>query len=121
MSFKSPVHHVRHAVAAIKYSCHGLCHTVQSETAFFQEALALPVLLFLAWLLGVSWGHIFLLLAGWLLVMVTELLNSAIESLCNLVSPEYHLLIKRAKDAGSAAVFLVLLSNLAFWGYLLVV
>lgn len=116
---KSLSHHLKHAVSAVRYSGHGLLHTVRNETAFMQEALGLVVLPVLAWLLGVSVPHILLIVAGWLFVMVTELLNSALESLCDLVSPEYHILIKRAKDAGSAAVFLALLANLCFWLYLL--
>lgn len=115
---KSLSHHLKHAVSAVGYSCQGLWHTVRSETAFMQEALGLVTLPVLAWLLGVSVPHILLIIAGWLFVMVTELLNSALESLCDLVSPEYHILVKRAKDAGSAAVFLALLANLCFWLYL---
>ena len=118
MSLKSPLHHVKHAIAAVKYSCHGLAHTVKTETAFFQETIGLILLPILAWLLGLSTAHIFLVLAAWLGVMVVELLNSAIESVCNLVSPEYHILVKRAKDAGSAAVFLAMLANLCLWAYL---
>lgn len=117
-SKRSLAHHVGHAFSAIKWSCHGLAHTLKSETAFLQEAIALVLLPLLAWLLGVSAAHILLIVAAWLAVMVVELLNSAIESICNLVSPEYHILVKRAKDAGSAAVFLALLANLCLWGYL---
>lgn len=120
MSHKlSPAHHFKHALGAIKYSCQGLASTFRSETAFLQETVALFLLPLLAWLLGVSGGHILLIVAAWLLVMLTELLNSALESLCNLVSPEYHILIKRAKDAGSAAVLLALIINFCFWLYLL--
>lgn len=114
----SPVHHFRHALGAFKYSCQGLAATFRSETAFFQESIALVLLPLAAWLLGLQAGHILLVVAFWLLVMLTELLNSALESICNLVSPEYHILIKRAKDAGSAAVLLALLINFCFWLYL---
>ena len=111
----SPAHHCKHALGAIKYSCQGLAGTFRTETAFLQESIALALL---GWLLGMSAGHILLLVAAWLLVMLAELLNSALENLCNLVSPEYHILIKRTKDAGSAAVFLALLINLCLWLYL---
>ena len=116
---KSLPHPLKHAVSAVRSSGHGLLLPVRNETAFMPEALGLVVLPVLAWPPGVSVPHILLLVAGWLFVMVTELLNSALESLCDLVSPEYHILIKRAKDAGSAAVFLALLANLCFWLYLL--
>jgi diacylglycerol kinase (ATP) len=114
----SPARHFKHAVGALKYSCRGLAGTFRSETAFQQESVALVLLPILAWLLGVRAGHIPLLVAAWLLVMLAELLNSALESICNLVSPEYHILVKRAKDAGSAAVLLALLINFCFWLYL---
>jgi diacylglycerol kinase (ATP) len=50
--------------------------------------------------------------------MVFELMNIAIESVCNLVSPGFHPLVKIAKDAGSAAVFLAMLPNYILWIYL---
>ena len=59
--------------------------------------------------------------AAWLLVMAFELLNAAIESVCNLVSPTYDPLVKKAKDAASAAVMLCIWANMCLWGYLLFV
>jgi diacylglycerol kinase (ATP) len=108
-------------VSACKWSCAGLLHTVKTETAFLQETIALVALPGIAWLLGVSLGHILLIIAAWLVVMLTELLNSALESICDLVSPEFNILIKRAKDAGSAAVLLALAANFCFWLYLLII
>ncbi len=121
MPGKNLIRHLQHAVAAFKWSCAGLLHTVKNETAFLQETIALAALPGIAWLLGVSPGHILLIIAAWLGVMLTELLNSALENICDLVSTEYHTLIKRAKDAGSAAVLLALSANLCFWLYLLTI
>ena len=55
-----------------------------------------------------------------LLVLVVELLNSAIEATVDRVSLERHLLAKRAKDVGSAAVLIALLNAAVVWGFLLV-
>ena len=49
-------------------------------------------------------------------ILVVELLNSAIESVVDMASPEYHVLAKRAKDFGSAAVFVIILAAVALWG-----
>ena len=49
-------------------------------------------------------------------ILVVELLNSAIESVVDLASPEYHLLAKRAKDLGSAAVFISIVIAVVLWG-----
>ena len=118
-SLKNPAQQLRHALGAFKWASHGLWHTLRAETAFLQEAIALAVLPVLAWLLGCSAGHIFLIIAAWLAVMLVELLNTALENICNLVSPEYNILVKRAKDAGAAAVLLALFANGFFWAYLL--
>jgi diacylglycerol kinase (ATP) len=55
------------------------------------------------------------------MVMALELLNIAVESLCNLVSPDFHPLVKTAKDAASAAVFLAISANALYWIYLVCV
>jgi diacylglycerol kinase (ATP) len=110
--------HTKHIFAAFKYSCQGIADTFKHETAFQQEAAALFILPALAAIAGARLQSIFLIIAGWLAVMLTELLNSAIESLCNLVSPEFNVLIKRAKDAGSAAVLIAILANVCLWIFL---
>jgi diacylglycerol kinase (ATP) len=111
--------HVLHCLAAIKYACAGLAATFKSETAFQQETLALILLPVLAKAAGLPSRSLPLVIGAWLAVMLAELLNSAIESLCNLVSPEYNILIKRAKDAASAAILLAIAINACLWVYLL--
>jgi len=104
-------------IAAWGYSLAGLAFAARRETPFRQEGLLylllLPVLIFLP-LPGL---YKFLLLGINTLVLIVELLNSAIEKVVNLVSPDYHPLAKQAKDMGSAAVLLSLL--LAAGGWLL--
>jgi diacylglycerol kinase (ATP) len=90
------------------------------ETAFRQEALLAFVMLPAAFWLGRSWVETVVLLATVVLVLVTELLNTAIESAIDRVGPEWHALSKRAKDLGSAAVLLCLLLCAGAWGSALV-
>lgn len=86
------------------------------ETAFRQEAVAALILVPASLLLGQNWVEIALLCTSVVLVLVVELLNTAIESAIDRVGPEWHDLSKRAKDMGSAAVLLSLLLCLGIWG-----
>ncbi len=85
------------------------------EAAFRQEALAALVLVPLALWLGDGWVQAALLAGSVLIVMVTELLNTAIEAAVDRVGPEWHPLSKRAKDMGSAAVLLSLVLCSGIW------
>ena len=86
-----------------------------SETAFRQEALAAFFLVPLAFWLGSGWVETALLVGSVLLVMITELLNTAVEAVVDRVGPEWHDLSKRAKDMGSAAVLLSLVLCSGIW------
>jgi diacylglycerol kinase (ATP) len=91
-----------------------------NEAAFRQEAgLTLAAIPF-AWYLAADFGHFAILMGVWLLVIIVELLNSAIEALTDRVSLERHELSGRAKDMGSAAVtsalvFVALVWAAAIW------
>ena len=100
---------------ALHYSLAGLRAAFQHEDAFRQEVFLAAVLIPLALLLPTSgMGHA-LMIAAVLLVIIVELLNSAIEATVDRVSIENHPLAKRAKDIGSAAVFVALLNVLIVW------
>lgn len=99
---------------ATGYSMAGL-RAGWGETAFRQEALAAMLMLPLAFWLGRSWVETALLGASVVLVMVVELLNTAVETAIDRIGPEWHDLSKRAKDMGSAAVLLSLLLCLGIW------
>jgi diacylglycerol kinase (ATP) len=86
-----------------------------SETAFRQEVLAALFLIPLAFWLGTGWVETALLAGSILIVMITELLNTAIEAVVDRVGPEWHDLSKRAKDMGSAAVLLSLVLCSGIW------
>lgn len=102
-------------VYAAGYSLAGL-RAGWNEPAFRQEALVAVIMLPLAFWLGHTWVEIALLCASVVLVMVVELLNTAIEAAIDRIGPEWHLLSKRAKDMGSAAVLLSLLLCAGIWG-----
>ena len=97
-----------HMMASLGYSLQGLWAAVKGEAAFRQEIiLGVPHLL-AAWLLPVAFQVSLYLTAIFFVLLAVELLNSSIEAVVDLVSPEYNLLAKRAKDMASAAIFLIL-------------
>ena len=99
---------------AFGYSLAGL-RAGWGETAFRQECIAAFVLVPLSFWLGRSWVEVALLAGSVVLLMVVELLNTAIETAIDRVGPEWHDLSKRAKDMGSAAVLLSLLVCAGIW------
>lgn len=85
------------------------------ETAFRQEAILAMVLVPLAFWLGRNWVETAALAGSVVLVMIVELLNTAVEAAIDRIGPEWHDLSKRAKDMGSAAVLLALLLAGGIW------
>lgn len=102
-------------VNATRYTANGLREAFRDEAAFRQELLAFVVLAPLAWLLPISTVERLLLTVLMMLVLVVELLNTAIESIVDRVSMELHPLAGRAKDLGSAAVGLSILTSMLAW------
>ncbi len=98
---------------AFHYSLAGLRAAYTGEDAFRQEVLLAVVLIPLTFWLPVTGGGRAAMIASVLLVLIVELVNSAIEAAVDRVSLDIHHLSKRAKDIGSAAVLLALL-NVAF-------
>lgn len=100
---------------ALRYSGQGLSAALRHEAAFRQE-LAIFVLLFpVAVWLGRSPGEILLLIGSMVLVLIVELLNSALEAIADAVTLEHNVFIGRAKDLGSAAVMLTIWFSIAVW------
>ena len=85
------------------------------EPAFRQEAILAILLIPSAFWVGRTWVEITLLIATVLLVLIVELLNTAVEAAIDRIGPEWHDLSKRAKDMGSAAVLLSLVLCSATW------
>jgi len=102
--------------AATFYSLNGLRCAFKSEAAFRQELLLFFLsLVVLVWL-PVPAVYKYLLFIANTIVLIVELINSAIESLANLVSPQFNPHVKKAKDLGSAAVFMSLFLVVVLWG-----
>ena len=101
---------------AFFYSMAGFSAALKYEHAFRQELFLVLVLLPLAVFLPLSIGEKALLISTLLLVLVVELLNSAIEAVVDRISLDNHDLSKRAKDLGSAAVFLSCVIVIVIWG-----
>lgn len=100
---------------ATRYSMQGLKAAWINESAFRQECMLGLVLLPLAFWLAQNWVEATVLIAVCFLVLIIELLNSAIEAVVDRVGPEHHDLAGRAKDMGSAAVMLSLIMALGTW------
>jgi len=100
---------------AFGYSMQGFRACFKHEEAFRQEIYASLLLIPLALYLGDTGVERALLLGSWLLVPLVELLNSAIENAIDRIGAEQHELSGRAKDIGSAAVFLALLLCACIW------
>ena len=108
---------------ATGYSLQGLRATYHHEAAFRQELMLAAALIPLAFALAL-WSPLTgtqcaLLISSVLLVLLTELLNSAIEAIVDRISGEHHALSKRAKDTGSAAVFITLVNCGVVWALVL--
>lgn len=100
---------------ALLYSLKGLRTAVAHETAFQQELLVYLILLIPLYYMPLESAFKGLLLLANTAVLVVELLNSAVESVVDLVTPEYAELAGRAKDIASAAAFLSQLAVVILW------
>ena len=100
---------------AMFYSIEGLRAAYRHEDAFRQEVLLALLLIPLALFLPASGLGKALMIAAVLLVLIVELLNSAVEATVDRVSLEHHRLAKRAKDIGSAAVMMSLANVVVVW------
>ncbi|HUX63535.1 diacylglycerol kinase [Sulfuricella sp.] len=104
---------------AFHYSLAGFKAAYQNEDAFRQESLLAAVLIPLALFLPAGAVSKALMIASVLLVLIVELLNSAVEATVDRISLEDHQLAKRAKDIGSAAVLLSLVNLAVVWALVL--
>jgi diacylglycerol kinase (ATP) len=106
---------LQRVINATRYSLAGLAAAIRHEDAFRQELLLAAVLAPLGLWLGNDGVERALMVGSLLLVLVVELLNSAVEATVDRVSLEDHRLAKRAKDFGSAAVMLSLATVGVVW------
>jgi len=104
---------------ACGYTCAGLAAAWRHEGSFRAEVVAAAVLVPAACVLARTLLEAALLIGSVLLVLIVELLNSSIESAVDRISLERHELSKRAKDTGSAAVAISLVTAALIWGAIL--
>ena len=106
-------------VKAWGYSIDGLAGAWDTEGAFRQEVIIAAILIPIACLIPVPLLHRALLVASVLMVLVVELLNSAMEAAIDRISLDRHPLSKKAKDTGSAAVLVAIVIAMLVWGAVL--
>lgn len=107
--------HLTRLVKATSYSCEGLLAAFKSEPAFALEVILAFILVPTALFLDQRLLTKALLISSVLLVLIVELINSAIEAVVDRISLDKHPLSKKAKDIGSAAVFLSIINAIALW------
>lgn len=107
---------IRRIIRATRFSAQGIAGAWQHEAAFRQEIVAGFFLTPVAFWLGGDAMEILMLLMSLILVLIVELLNSAVEAVVDRIGDEHHDLAGRAKDMGSAAVGFSLLVVIAVWG-----
>lgn len=111
---------IHRVIKAFGYSLKGFASAWQHEAAFRQEVVLAAIGIPLAFWLGENGIERALLAASLLAVLFVELLNSAIEAVVDKTTPEFHELAGRAKDAGSAAVLVSLITAAVVWACILV-
>lgn len=111
---QKPPSEIRRLIAAWRYSRKGLKAGFAAK-AFRMELLCAAILIPVALHMGKPVAQRAILVASVMLVLIIELLNTAIEVVVDRISTEQHPLSGRAKDLGSAAVFLCIVNALLMW------
>lgn len=97
------------------YALAGLVDVVKHESSFKLQILLFVVANIIAWLLPIETVYQLVLSISLFIPLLAELANSAIERVVDLVTKEYHILAKQAKDAGAALVFVSLITLASIW------
>ncbi len=105
-----------HISKAVMWSMAGIKAAWQNEQAFRWEATIVHLMMPVGVWLGRTAVERALLIACSMLVLITELLNSAVEAVVDRFGSEWHELSKRAKDMGSAAAFIIMITAAVVWG-----
>ena len=103
-------------IDATGYSIKGLKAAFVNEAAFRQELFLTILLTPVVFWLGQNKLEYAMLLGSLLLILIVEILNSALEAVVDRIGDEFHELAGRAKDMGSAAVMLALVNGFVIWG-----
>lgn len=97
------------------YALEGFIDITKNETSFKLDLLLFVVLGIVAWLLPISFGYASILFLSLFIPMMAEVVNSSIERVVDLVTMDYHILAKQAKDAGATLVLLSLIVTALIW------
>jgi diacylglycerol kinase (ATP) len=102
-----------------KYAVEGFVDIVKNETSFKWQLAMLFGFGVVAWVLPISFGHSAILFSILFLPILAEVANSALERVVDLVTQDYHILAKQAKDAGATLVLLSLIVTAMVWVFVL--
>ena len=97
------------------YALEGFLDIVKNETSFKWQLLMLFVMGLVAWNLPISFAHSSILFISLFIPILAEVINSAIERVVDLVTQDYHILAKQAKDVGATIVLLALIVTSLIW------
>ena len=97
------------------YAVEGFIDIVKNETSFKWQLLMLFVMGIVAWTLPISFSHASMLFLSLFIPILAEVANSAIERVVDLVTQDYHILAKQAKDVGATMVLLSLILTALIW------
>lgn len=103
------------------YALEGFIDIVKNETSFKWQLLMLSVMGVVAWNLPISFTHSSILFLSLFIPVLAEVANSAIERVVDLVTMDYHILAKQAKDVGATMVLLSLIVTALIWVSVLLV
>lgn len=103
------------------YAVEGFIDIVKNETSFKWQLLMLFVMGIVAWSLPINFSHSSILFLSLFIPILAEVANSAIERVVDLVTKEYHILAKQAKDVGATMVLLSLVVTALIWSAVLLV
>ncbi|WP_058119698.1 diacylglycerol kinase [Photobacterium kishitanii] len=110
---------LKRIINATGYSMQGLKAAWINEAAFRQESILLVVMTIVSFFMPVTKVERLMMIGSLFIVVIAELINSAIEAVVDRIGPERHELSGRAKDIGSAAVFVALVLVVITWGSIL--
>ena len=102
-------------INAFRNSARAFSRLARSETAFQQELFLLVLSLPVGWFVAPTWRGYALLVGSLVVLMIVEVLNTAVEAACNALSREFNSEIQLAKDCGSLAVLLAVVLAAAVW------
>ncbi len=98
-----------------RYALEGLADIIKNETSFKWQILLFVAAGIVAWLLPIAFVYSAVLSLSLFIPLLAEIINSAIERVVDLVTQDYHILAKNAKDAGAAIVLISLLFTALIW------